>query len=361
MSEAANSDVQARFALRRAGFALDVDLTLPGRGVTAVFGPSGSGKTTLLRCIAGLERAPQGRLTVNGHVWQDDTHFLPTHQRPLGVVFQEASLFAHLTVRGNIEFGMKRVSGAARGRGAAAIELLGIGPLLDRTTSGLSGGERQRVAMARALAVNPQLLLLDEPLASLDLARKQDILPYLKRLREQLDIPMLYVSHAADEVARLADHLVLLDHGSVVAQGPLHAVLARLDLAAAFGEDVGTVIEARVVAHDDRDHLTRLEFRGGSLLVSRCTESPGQHVRARVRASDVSLSDRAPEGSSILNVLPARVVELGSAGTPGQVLVKLDVEGTTLIARVTARSCGALRIEAGRAVWALVKSVAVLR
>ncbi len=362
MSRLAQPGVQARFALQLAGFALDVDLTLPGRGVTAVFGPSGSGKTTLLRCIAGLERTPSGRLTVNGDVWQDETVFLPTHRRPLGYVFQEASLFSHLSVRGNLEYGMKRVPPASRaGSQAAAFELLGIGPLLDRATPGLSGGERQRVAIARALAVSPQLLLMDEPLASLDLARKQEILPYLKRLHDELEIPVLYVSHSADEVARLADHLVLLDQGRVLAQGGLQETQARLDLAAAFAEDAGAVIEARVAAHDDADHLSRLDFRGGSLLVSRCAEALGQRVRARVRASDVSLSDRPPEGSSILNVLPARVVELSSTGTPGQVLVQLDVQGTLLIARITARSCRTLQIEPGRSVWAQVKSVAVMR
>jgi molybdate transport system ATP-binding protein len=354
--------IQARFALAFAGFALDVDLALPGRGVTALFGASGSGKTTLLRCIAGLERSPVGRLTVNGTVWQDQQIFLPTHRRAVGYVFQEASLFAHLSVRGNLDYGMKRVPPALRASGhAAAIDLLGIGALLERATTDLSGGERQRVAIARALAVSPQLLLMDEPLASLDLARKQEILPYLKRLHDELDIPVLYVSHSADEVARLADHLVLLDAGRVRAQGGLHEMLSRLDLAAAFADDAGAVIDATVAAHDDADHLSRLDFRGGSLLVSRCSQAPGQRVRVRVRASDVSLSDRPPEGSSILNALAARVVEVSAGNTPGQWLVQLDAGGTLLMARITARSGRALHIEPGRSVWAQVKSVAVLR
>jgi molybdate transport system ATP-binding protein len=354
--------IRARFALGFPGFALDVDLALPGRGVTAMFGPSGSGKTTLLRCIAGLERSPGGRLSVNGAVWQDEQTFVPTHRRPLAYVFQEPSLFAHLSVRGNLDYGVKRVPAALRAGGQdAAIELLGIGPLLERATQDLSGGERQRVAIARALALKPRLLLMDEPLASLDLARKREILPYLKRLHDELHIPVLYVSHSADEVARLADHLVLLDHGRVLAQGGLQQTLARLDLAEAFGEDSGTVIDATVAAHDDADHLSRLDFSGGSLLVSRCAEALGQRVRARVRASDVSLSDRAPAGSSILNIVPARVLELGSTETPGHVLVKLDVQGTPLLARITTRSCRLLQIEAGRSVWAQVKSVAVMR
>jgi molybdate transport system ATP-binding protein len=354
--------IQARFALAFAGFALDVDLALPGRGVTALFGASGSGKTTLLRCIAGLERSPVGRLKVNGTVWQDQTIFVPTHRRAVGYVFQEASLFAHLSVRGNLDYGLKRVPPALRANGqAAAIELLGIGTLLDRATTDLSGGERQRVAIARALAVSPQLLLMDEPLASLDLARKQEILPYLKRLHDELDIPVLYVSHAADEVARLADHLVLLDDGRVRAQGGPHEMLSRLDLAAAFADDAGAVIDATVAAHDDADHLSRLDFRGGSLLVGRCSQALGQLVRVRIRASDVSLSDRVPQGSSILNALAARVVEVSVGNSPGQWLVRLDAGGTLLMARITARSGRALQIETGRSVWAQVKSVAVMR
>ncbi|HET9206333.1 MAG TPA: molybdenum ABC transporter ATP-binding protein, partial [Burkholderiaceae bacterium] len=263
--------IRARFKLAYAGFALDVDVALPGRGVTALFGHSGSGKTTLLRCIAGLERVAGGELSVNGSVWQHADTFVPTHRRPLGYVFQESSLFSHLSVRRNLEYGMKRVPSALRRESLeASIELLGIGALLERATDGLSGGERQRVAIARALAVSPQLLLLDEPLASLDVARKQEILPYLERLRDDLDIPVLYVSHAPDEVARLADHVVVLENGRVIAQGGLQATLSRLDLAEAFAQDMGAVIEATIGAHDDSDHLTRLDFPGGSVQVSRC-------------------------------------------------------------------------------------------
>jgi molybdate transport system ATP-binding protein len=356
------SVIRARFKLDLASFALDVDLELPGRGVTAVSGRSGSGKTTLLRCIAGLERVRGGALSVNGAVWQDATKFVPTHRRPLGYVFQEASLFSHLSVRGNLEYGIKRVPPALRRAGLeASIELLGIAALLERATVDLSGGERQRVAIARALAVSPQLLLLDEPLASLDLARKQEILPYLQRLHDDLDIPVIYVSHAPDEVARLADHVVLLDNGRVIAQGGLQATLARLDLADAFADDMGTVIEGTIGAHDDADHLTRIDFKGGSAHVSRCAEAPGARMRFRIQARDVSLATRKPEHTSILNVFPARVVELADATVPGQVLVRLDVGGTPIIARISGRSRHELRIEPGGSVWAQVKSVAVLR
>ena len=353
--------IRARFKLAFAGFALDVDLELPGRGVTAVFGHSGSGKTTLLRCISGLERVAGGELSVNGAVWQDADTFVSTHRRPLGYVFQEASLFSHLSVRRNLEFGMKRTPLAHRRGGLdACIDLLGIRPLLDRATEGLSGGERQRVAIARALAVSPELLLLDEPLASLDLARKQEILPYLERLHDDLEIPVLYVSHAPDEVARLADHVVLLENGRVVAQGALQDTLSRLDLAGVFAEDMGAVIEATIGEHDDSDHLTRLDFPGGSVHVSRCSEAPGSRMRFRIQARDVSLATQKPVRTSILNVFEAHVVEIADATIPGQVLVKLSVGATPFIARISGRSRRELRIETGSSVWAQVKSVAVL-
>ena len=239
MASDPSSTIQARFRIAYPGFAVEADLNLPGKGISALFGHSGSGKTTLLRAIAGLERHPGGYLAVNGEVWQDQRTFLPTHQRPLGYVFQEASLFPHLTVRRNLEFGQKR---ARAGVGAAerhadleqTAELLGIGPLLERLPEGLSGGERQRAAIARALLTRPRLLLMDEPLAALDFQRKAEILPYLERLHDELDIPVLYVSHSPDDVARLADHLVLLQDGQVAASGPLSATLARLDLPTAF-------------------------------------------------------------------------------------------------------------------------------
>jgi len=255
------SQLLARFKLDRPGFSLDVDLDLPARGVIALFGHSGSGKTTLLRCIAGLEHAPDGRLSLNDEVWQDAERFLPTHQRPIGYVFQEASLFPHLTARGNLEYGMKRAA-SRMDRPALdhIVELLGIGSLLERRPDQLSGGERQRVGIARALAVKPRLLLMDEPLAALDLARKQEILPYLERLHEELEIPVLYVSHSPDEVARLADHIVVMRDGRAVAAGPLTETLARLDLPIQLGEDAGVVLDAVVAERDTQWQLARATF-----------------------------------------------------------------------------------------------------
>ena len=354
--------IRARFEVIWPGFTLKVDLELPGRGVSALFGHSGSGKTTLLRCLAGLEPQVRGFLSFKGTVWQDQQRniFLPTHRRPIGYVFQEASLFPHLSVRNNLDYGRKRVNGGYRISLDPAVELLGINHLLDRMPDRLSGGERQRVAIARALATGPELLLMDEPLAALDLKRKSEILPYLERLRDQLDIPVIYVSHLPDEVARLADHLVLLNEGRVIASGSLRETLARLDLPTAFTEDAGVVIEAVVANHDEAYHLTQLDFPGGSVIVARRPEAIGHRMRFRVHARDVSLSLNRAEGVSILNRLPATVTDVASADTPAHVLVRLNAGGTPIIARITRRSLDHLDIAPGKSLWAQIKAVALL-
>ena len=356
------SEIRARFRVTRGNFNLDVDLTLPGRGVTALFGPSGSGKTTCLRAMAGLERAADGLFALGDTVWQDAAkgHFVPTHKRALGMVFQEASLFPHLSVRGNMEFGQKRASTAGKHFALPAVaDLLGIGHLLERMPAQLSGGERQRVAIARALLAAPRILLMDEPLAGLDLKRKLEILPYLERLHRELAIPVIYVSHASDEVARLADHLVLLDQGKAIASGPLNEVLSRIDLPTAFADDAGVVIEA-IVAEHEADDLTRLEFPGGHVHVSRRGESPGTRLRCRILARDVSLALVPQTQSSILNCVNALVFDLTATNTPGQILVRLDVAGAPLLARITKRSANRLDIRPGLALRAQIKSVALL-
>ncbi|RYU60554.1 molybdenum ABC transporter ATP-binding protein [Methylolobus aquaticus] len=355
--------IHARFRVDWPGFTLKTNLALPGTGVTALFGHSGSGKTTFLRCVAGLEHAREGFLKVNGQVWQDDAKgvFLPTYRRPLGYVFQEASLFEHLTVSKNLDFGQRRIPAEYRKVSFDhAINLLGIEHLLDRRPASLSGGERQRVAIARALLTSPSLLLLDEPLAALDLGRKREILPYLERLHDELDIPVLYVSHSPDEVAQLADHLVLMANGSVVAHGPLQETLARLDLPAAFADDAGVVLDTIVAAHDDGDELSRLDFGGGSLFVARRPEAIGRRLRCRVHARDVSLTLERAEHSSIMNILSATVVAIGPLESPGHVLVRLQANGTPLLARITRRSSLALNLGPGLPVWAQVKAVALL-
>jgi len=356
--------MRGHFHIGYPGFTLDADLPMPDKGITALFGPSGSGKTTILRCMAGLERSPGGFLSVADEVWQDERRgiFLPTHKRPLGLVFQEASLFPHLTVLGNLRYGMKRARNKKKEGFDAMLDLLDIRTLLERTPDSLSGGERQRVAIARALLTRPRLLLMDEPLSALDMKRKLEILPYLERLHGELSIPVLYVSHSLDEVVRLADHLILIENGRVMANGPISDILVRPDLSAALAGESGAVLETTVAAHE-ADGLTRLEFPGGKLYIAGNTHTPGSRVRCRIHASDVSLALSAHTDTSILNILPATIVAVADADTPGHVLVQLQLKGgeSLLLARITERSRQALNIKPGITVIAQVKSVAILR
>lgn len=353
--------IEARLAIDYPGFTLDVDLQLPGRGVSVLFGPSGCGKTTVLRALAGLLRSRRGHVQINGEPWQDDATslFVPPHRRALGYVFQEASLFAHLSVRGNIDYGRRRVpAGARRLDLDAAIELLGIAPLLERRPDGLSGGERQRVAIARALACSPRLLLMDEPLSALDQQRRGELLPYLQRLHESLQIPVVYVTHALDEVARLADHLVLLEAGRVKASGPAAELLTRLDLPLAQADAAGALVEATVIGHDLEQHVTQVSFAGGTLSLAHQPLPLGHALRLRVPARDVSLALSHHADTSVLNILPATVLALAE-DAPGQVTVRLSAGGVPLLARVTRRSASALRLAPGMALYAQIKGVAL--
>ena len=384
--------IEARLTLQHPGFTLAVDLRLPAQGVTALFGPSGCGKTTLLRAMAGLTRA-QGRMVLQGEVWQDDLSRIwrAPHQRAIGYVIQEAALFPHLSVQGNLDYARRRGQRGQRGRPAgkgqasaaidlpALIALLGIGPLLARAPANLSGGERQRVAIARALASAPGLLLMDEPLAALDAERKAELLPYLERLHQALALPIVYVTHAMDEVARLADHLVLLREGQVLAEGPLASLLARTDLPLARQDDAGVVIQARVLAHDTDYGLSRIGFAGGALWLGATQAPPGAMVRARVLARDVSVARQAPAQTSVLNVLPVRLAALqvdrqtvllrlalaGPATATDADAAAVAVAGEPpdpvhLLARITRRSCDALALQPGDALFAQIKGVALM-
>ena len=351
---------------RGSAFTLDVDLQLPGRGITALFGPSGCGKTTLLRAVAGLVRPAPGRVVVNGDVWQDDAASVwrPTHRRPLGVVFQEASLFDHLNVQRNLDFGRRRVPASERRVSLEqAIDLLGIAPLLPRNPGSLSGGERQRVAIARALATSPRLLLMDEPLAALDAARKAELLPYFERLQRELDMPVLYVTHSLDEVARLASEVVLMQAGRTVAQGPTAQLMTRMDLSLSQGDSASALIEGTLESVDATYGLLQVRFAGGVLQCVQAAgappRTPGQRLRLRVQARDVSVALKAATDTSILNVLPATVQAIAQDG-PAQSLLSLDVGGCTLLARITRKSADALQLAAGQAVFAQIKGVAVL-
>jgi len=353
-----------------AAFALDVDLCLLARGVTAILGPSGSGKTTLLRAVAGLVRPAPGRVVLGGAVWQDETGqgagvWLPTHRRPIGFVFQEASLFDHLTVAGNLDFGRRRVPcGRQRVALDQAIELLGIGTLLARRPAQLSGGERQRVAIARALAASPALLLMDEPLAALDAARKAELLPYFERLARDWAMPILYVTHAVDEAARLSQHLLLLRQGRCAALGATAQVLARLDVAQEQGDGASAILDGVVEAADAAYGLISVRFGSGSGGLIQCLQTAppraaGAPVRLRVLARDVSVILTHVQGSSILNIVPAVVRELAADGA-AQVLLRLDAHGVPLLARITRKSADALALAPDMPVYAQIKGVAVL-
>lgn len=347
--------------LRQGDFELDVALDA-APGVTALFGRSGCGKSTTLRGIAGLLRGC-GQVRLDGEDWQDDARgiFLPTHRRPLGFVFQQPDLFSHLSVRHNLEYGLRRTAPALRRVvWDQAITLLGVEALLRRSVSHLSGGERQRVAIARALLTSPRLLLMDEPLSALDEASKAAILPYLERLHRELDIPLIYVSHAPEEVTRLADRVALMEAGRIVARGPLTTLLAsgRLPLGGQ-AHNVGVIIDGTFGEFDERLGLATIRFADGMFRVALDAGAPGAAVRLRIHASDVSiaLNDRAVE-SSILNIFPARVAEIRGDGPTRT--VHLDLGHTALLAGVTRHSVEHLGLHEGRRVYAQVKAVALI-
>jgi molybdate transport system ATP-binding protein len=361
------SRIEARFDTRIGDFHLDVAFDIPGNGITALFGPSGCGKTSALRCIAGLARADNGFFRIGDDIWQDDRRFVPPHRRPLGYVFQESSLFAHLDVRRNIEYGFARTPKNQRRLGVdEVIALLGIEKLLNQMPDTLSGGQRQRVAIARALLCSPRLLLMDEPLASLDADSRADILPYLEQLHDRLDMPVIYVSHSAAEVAQLADHLVLLERGRVKASGALNDLLTRTDLPPAQQDEASAVLEGRVIDHDHEFLLTHIGVPGGHLSVA-LSRNPkgdlpaGHPVRIRILARDVSIALERPQHTSITNVLAARVVDITPFPDSPQALVRLDIGGSIILARITRRSVAMLGLQPDLIVHAQVKSVALMR
>ncbi len=348
-------------------FALDVAFAAPARGITALFGRSGSGKTSVLRAIAGLQRLA-GHVRLGGETWQDGTRFVPPHKRPVGFVFQEASLFPHLSVRGNLQFGKRRAlrGGAAEEvRLSDIVELLDLGRLLDRSPATLSGGERQRVAVGRALLAQPRLLLMDEPLSALDASARDEILPYFEALHATLAIPALYVSHDLGEVTRLADHLVVLDTGVVRASGPLSEMLLRPDLPGIAGAGRSAVVFASVRSFDAGHQLTALDVAGETLLAVGRAGTTGSTVRVRISASDVSLARERPSPTTILNVLPVRVaVVTREDGGYAYLTLALGhgerAGASTILARISRRSLDAFAFVVGDAVFAQIKSVSLL-
>jgi len=353
--------LEARFEVDLPGFRLAVDEAVALSGVTAVFGPSGGGKSTLLRAVAGFERPARGRIVHAGSTWSDagsNTHLAP-HRRPVGFMFQDARLFPHLTVAGNLAYAELRNRSAPGFGCQMVVEALDLGTLLERRVTTLSGGERQRVALGRTLLRSPRLLLLDEPLAALDRGRKAEILPYLERLPQQFRLPTLYVSHDIDEVAALADRMLVLADGRVQMHDSAAAVFARLDLQAFTGRfEAGVVLEGRVTAHDRRLHLTHLDVGGDALTMPLTERVPvGAALRVRVRARDVALAVTRPQGLSIRNVLSGRLVELAADVAPGFVEAVVQLRSERVRARITLAASEALELEAGSEVFALIKSV----
>ncbi|MDR4466067.1 MAG: molybdenum ABC transporter ATP-binding protein [Nitrospira sp.] len=356
------SRLLARFDLQFQAFHLDLDLDVPMSGITAIFGPSGSGKTTLLRCLAGLERAPQGFMQFGEEVWQDESVgcCVPLYKRPIGYVFQEPRLFPHYDVRANLLYGYKRTPVDERRIAIEqVVKILGISHLLDRRVHKLSGGEQQRVAIGRALLTSPKLLLLDEPLASLDIQRKQELLPFIRRLHEELHIPVLYVTHAIAEILQLADRVVLLKDGTVVASGALNEMLTSLKFRGHFGgHRIGGVLDTRVNAHDEQYGLTRLGFHGQYLFVPLQAVAIGQVMRVHIFSSDVSLVlGKTIAPTSVLNILEAVIVEIGEMDQTS-VDVLLDI-GAPLVASITRKSLMALELKPGQRVFAHIKTVAL--
>ncbi len=363
MTESKLIEVGFRGTLGR--FALDATFTVPAKGVTALFGPSGCGKTTVLRCMAGLHRLSGGLCTVGGDVWQSRTTFRPAHKRPVGYVFQEASLFPHLSVRHNLLFGAPRrrpISAAAETHFNEVIDLLGLAGLLERSPQNLSGGERQRVAIGRALLSEPKLLLMDEPLSALDRQTKDEILPFLERLHASLLLPVIYVSHDIAEVERLADYLVLMQAGHVVAAGRFSDVLSDPALPLALTKEAAVSLDAIVSSYDEKYGLAILEVDGGRFTAPMPSAPIGGRRRLIIAASAVSLAREPPHATTVLNILPATILSVTPAGEHETVvLLGLGPEGagSHLLARITRRSWDDLGLAKGMTIYAQVKGVAL--
>ena len=355
--------IKANFDLTFDEFQLSVNLDLPAKGVITLFGPSGSGKSTLLRCLAGLEKSDHGFMQIGNEVWQDDASgfFVPTYARPLGFVFQEPRLFAHLSVEKNLSFGYKRTPEDERYiEWDYIIDLLDIGHLLQRKPNKLSGGEQQRVAIGRALLASPKVLLMDEPLASLDNERKSEVIPFIRKLHDELDVPIVYVSHSLLEVLQITDTIVFMQQGKNIATGPLTELCSELNLVNYLGDMSGAVIETTVAAHEEEFGLTRLTFQYNSLYVPRVNGMIGQSQRVHILARNVGIALQPPQvTTSFLNILEAKVISVAVPDVRSHaVQIKLDV-GVPLLASISRKSLYNLALEPGQTCYALIKAVSL--
>jgi molybdate transport system ATP-binding protein len=350
----------AKFKINFPEFNLDIDLNIPAQGVTVVFGPSGSGKTTLLRCLSGLERAPSGFLKLADQVWQDEEIFIPIHQRKIGLVFQESRLFPHMSIQENLLYGYNRTQPDERHLHLdEVVQVLGLGDLLKRYPDKLSGGERQRVAIGRALLTSPKLLLMDEPLASLDMQRKAEIIPFIKKIEVEFKTPIIYVTHSMNEVLQLVDTMVILNSGKVVNRGTVEEVFSNVQLREVVGdEQLGAVLETTVSAHDEEFGLTRLDFMGQILHVPKQNISAGQNLRVHIHSKDVSLSTAPPVGfTSVLNILKAKVAKIGTLDPRGySVDIELDA-GRPILATITRKSLSNLNLKQGQPIFVHIKAI----
>lgn len=353
-------DLDVRIAF--GGFDLRVDHRMPLEGIVGLFGPSGCGKSTLLRIISGLERHAPGRIQIGDEVWQDSSRgvFLPPHKRGVGYVFQDVRLFPHLTVAGNLRYAEKRSRHAGNEINIeGVVAALDLAPLMSRRTQSLSGGERQRVAIGRTLLTRPRLLLMDEPLAALDIKRKAEILPYIERLPQAFRVPIIYVTHSIDEVARLAEQMLVLSAGRKVTYGPITEALERLDLQPITGRfEAGVVLTARVTRHDLTYRLTHLDHHGQEIVMPMADVAIGSDVRLRIRARDVALATKAPEEISIRNVLSGTIAEIVEESGTAFAETLVDIGGAKVRARVTRSAVAALALRTGKPVFVLFKSIA---
>ncbi len=358
------SQLTAHFDLGFPAFHLQVTINIPAEGTIAIFGPSGCGKTTLLRCLAGLERAPTGSMILDTNIWQDESQeiFVPLSQRPIGYVFQEPRLFPHLTVRANLLYGWKRTPESGRIiTFDQVVHALDIEPLLERRPSHLSGGEQQRIAIGRALLTSPKLLLMDEPLSSLDAQRKREILPFIQRLNAEFNIPIVYVSHDLHEIVKLAKTVIVLKEGIIAGSGPIEEVFSQMNLRHFIPENyLGALVNTTIVEHDPTFGLTKLAFSGGYLTVPYQARQIGESLRVQILAKDVSIISSPPAfQTSVLNLLEATVIEIGKVNTQHPFVdVKLDI-GCSLLATITRKSLATLNLRPGQQVYAQIKAVAL--